>query len=226
MKKYLLCCMLCMALSAAAAGCSSQNNQVETETDEEFRVPDEEAMGEKADLYEAEEENPEDAGELVTSEDGMYQVLVPSEWKLCKNKIDDAMLFEMQGETEEQYIGILVMDELSYGEIDIEEFVDAYAESGSIEYANAVVSEKTVADVNGNDAYSLRISGAVDGESYTNQLYVVKYDQETVVFTACMNAESESAVMNVFEDVVYSFEKILTSASDMAEGEATTENVE
>lgn len=224
MKKYLLCCMLCIAVSAAAVGCSDQNNQVET--DEELRVPDEEAMGEKADLYEVEEENLEDVGELVTSEDGMYQVLVPSEWKLCKNKIDDAMLFEMQGETEEQYIGILVMDELSYGEIDIEEFVDAYAESGSTEYANAVVSEKIVTDVNGNDAYSLRISGAVDGDSYTNQLYVVKYDQETVVFTACMNAESERAVINVFEDVVYSFEKILASVSDIAEGEATTENVE
>lgn len=225
MKKYLLCCMLCMAVSASIVGCSSQNNQVET--DEEFRIPDEESMGEEADLYEAaEEEQTEEIGELVTSEDEVYQVLVPSAWKLCKNKIDDAMMFEMQGETEEQYIGILVMDELSYGEMDIEEFVDAYAEGGRTEYANAVVSEKVAVDVNGHDAYTLRISGSVDGDNYTNQLYVVKYDNETVVFTASMNTESESVVANVFKDVVFSFENLLTAGVGTTDNEIITNTIQ
>lgn len=220
MKKYLLCCcMVCMAVSAAGLGCSSHGNPVET--DEEFQMPEEEVMGEETALYEKEKDI-EELGELVTSEDGVYQVLVPSAWKLCKNKIDESMLFEMQGETEEQYIGILVMDRLTYGELDTEQFVDAYADSGREEYANAVVSEKTVTEVNGHEAYTLRISGSIEGENYTNQLYVVKYDSETVVFTASMNGDSESTVASVFKDVVYSFEHILTQETDLAEADTVS----
>lgn len=208
MKKYLLGCMLGLAMLMPMTGCSTQTNQVET--DEELRVPDEETMGEEADLYEGiPEKDLEELGEVVSSEDEVYQVLVPSGWNLCKNKLDESMLFEMQGDTEEQYLGILVMDELSYGELDLEEFVEAYAEQGRQSYTNAVISEKVSVDVNGNKGYKLRISGSVDGDSYTNQLYIVKYETETVVFTASMNTESEAAVSECLKDVAFSFKKML-----------------
>ena len=214
MKKYLLCCILCLAVLGLAAGCSSETNQVET--DEEIRIPDEESMGEAAELYEAvKEENLEDLGEIVTSADEVYQVLVPSGWDLCKNKIDESMLFEMQGETEDQYIVILVMDELSYGEMDIEAFVDAYAENAGTQYENAVIGEKVSIDVNENEAYTLRISGSVEDEEYINHIYVVRYDNETVIFTASMNSLNEFAVTNVLKEVVFSFENTFVPDNDI-----------
>lgn len=212
MKKYMLCCMICLMVMASVTGCSDQADQVET--DEEIRIPDEtdeEALGEAADLYEAvAEENLEELGEMVFSEDETYQVLVPSGWELCKNKIDETMMFEMQGETEDQYIGILVLDAVTYGELEIDAFMDAYAKNAEQQFENAVVSDKESIDINENAAYTLRISGAVDGVNYINHIYAVDYEGEKVIFTASMYVENETIVSNVLKDVVLSFKNNMT----------------
>ncbi len=207
MKKYLLCCILCLMAAVCVTGCARAD---EVETDEEIRIPnDEETLGEVTELYEAvQEENLEERGELVTSDDGMYQVLIPSGWEQCKNKIDETMLFEIQGETEDQYMGILVLDNATYGELDIVTYMDAYIQNANEQYENSVMGEKIETEVNGHPAYSIKIVGTINDIVYINLVYVVDYESEITVFTASTYTENETSVTGNLMDVVTSFENI------------------
>lgn len=218
MKKYLLCCILCLMTAVFFTGCARAD---EVETDEKIRIPsDEETLGEATELYEAvEEENLEERGELVNSEDGMYQVLIPSGWEQCKTKIDESMLFEIQGETEDQYMGILVLDEATYGELDIVTYMDAYIENANEQYENAVMGEKVKTEVNGHPAYTIKIVGTINEIVYINLVHVVDYESEIAVFTASTYTENETAVTENLGDVVLSFEKIGAVLDDTIKNE-------
>lgn len=229
MKKYLLCCILCLMTAVCFAGCSKADD---VETDEEIRIPNEEdaeALGEEAELYKAvEAENLEEKGELVTSEDGLFQVLVPSGWELSKNKIDESMLFEMQGTTEDQYVGILALNKAEYGTLEASAYMEAYAQNAREQYEHAVVGKVTTVDMAGHSededgqstglsdpvqeesepsAYTIKITGTINDISYINLVYVVDYESEIVVFTASTYAENEALAAEDLLTVVNSFEK-------------------
>lgn len=211
MKKYLLYSIFYLVVLVSVTGCSISNSQVET--DEEIMMPDEtdeEAIGEAADIYQAaEQENLQELGELVKSDDEVYQVLIPSGWELCETKIEPSMLFELQGESEEQYMGILVLDKATYGEIDLAVFMETYIDNARENYGNAIMGETLPVDVNGNPAYSLKISGTADEIDYVNHIYIVDYENEKVVFTASAYPANEQLVADKLEDVVFSFGRVI-----------------
>lgn len=210
MKKRLLYCMLCVLALGAAVGCGNQAQRVET--DEEIRNPDdteEETLGENADLYEAvEQENKKQTGETVLSEDGLHQVVIPSGWQQCSDKINETMLFELQGETEDQYMGILVLSDAAYGEFDLAAYMEVYEDNMREQFENAIMGETMPVEVNGNPAYSLKVTGSVNEMEYINHIYAVDYEGEKVIFTASTYQENEGRVTRDLEEVVYSFTQI------------------
>lgn len=205
MKKYLLFSIVCLAVFISIAGCGNKIGSVTT--DEAIQVQD--TLDKTTDINEAvEKENRAALGEMATSENGIYQILVPVGWSVCKDKIDQSMIFELQGQTQDRYIGILVLDKSSYGEFDLAAFMDSYGEKAKVQYGEVLIDEKTPIEINGNAAYSLRISGSVDNVSYMNYVYVVDYENEKVVFTASTYPESEEEVKHALNDIAVSFVRV------------------
>lgn len=210
MKARRLYCMLCMAVLGMLNGCGTYTTRVET--DEEIRHPDEteeETLGEHTELYEAaERENKNQTGEAITDEDGIYQIRIPSGWELCEDKLNETMLFELQGETEDQYMGILVLTDEVYGRFDLTAYMDAYKDNMRQQFDNAIMSETMEIDVNGHKAYTLRVTGTVNEMEYMNHICAVEYADEKVIFTASTYEEHEKTVEDTLQEIVYSFAKL------------------
>lgn len=210
MKARWLYCILCIAMLGILTGCGTYTTRVET--DEEIRHPDEteeETLGEHTELYEAvERENKKQTGETVTDEEGIYQILVPSGWELCEEKLNETMLFELQGGTEDQYMGVLVLTDESYGQFDLTAYMDAYEDNMRQHFDNAIMSETMEIDVNGHKAYTLKVTGTVNEMEYINHICAVEYADEKVIFTASTYEEHEKTVEDTLQEIVYSFAKL------------------
>lgn len=207
MKKRVLYILFCLTLVLAFSACD-KNTETPVETDEELQ---QEAENQEAAASPNEEETavptePEEIeGKEVLSQDEAYRVTVPKGWEASEDKQEDMMTIELQGPTDDQYAGIMVLDKSTVGTMDIAAYMDSYAEGARREMANASVSEKMEVDINGNQAYYVVINGKVEDSSYVNWVYAIDGGDSIYVATASAYPANSVDAEIAFREIVYSF---------------------
>lgn len=215
MKKRAVCILLCMTLGFGLVACG-KTTETPVETDQELMQ--EEESQETAAEPEAEEtaapEPEEIEGKEVISEDEAYRVIAPKGWKKSSDKQEDMMKIELQGPTDDQYAGIMVIDKAAVGTMDIAAYMDSYAEGARQQMEDAAVGEKTEVEVNGNKAYYMIINGKVENVSYVNYVYAIDGGESIYVATASAYPSNSAEAENSFREIVYSFAAVETSAGE------------
>lgn len=207
MKKNKLYILLCLTLVLAFAACK-KNTETPVETDENLQQ--EEVNQEETPISDTEEmtipTEPEDIdGKEVLSADEAYRVTAPKGWEAVLEKQEDMMTIELQGPSDDQYAGIMVIDKSTVGSMDIAAYMDSYAEGARREMTNASVSEKMLVDINGNQAYYTVIHGTVEDVNYVNWVYAIDGGDNIYVATASAYPANSVDAEIAFREIVYSF---------------------
>lgn len=209
MKKRIGSILLCMTLVLCLSSCG-KNAQAPVETDEEPMR--EQSRETKADAQAEESAVPTEPEEIdgqeVLSEDGKYRVVVPKGWENSEDRQEESMCIELQGPTDDQYAGIMVIDKAAVGTMDIAAYMDSYAEGARQQMENANIGEKTEVDVNGNKAYYLVINGKVENVSYINWVYAIDGGGSIYVATGTAYPANTTDAETAFREIVYSFEPV------------------
>lgn len=209
MKKRIACFWLC-AVMVFGMGACKKSEDVAVETDQAEMTEEQETAADPV-LNETETAptQPEEIdGQVVQSEDGKYQVAVPSGWEVSEDKQDDLMTMELQGPSDDQYAGIMVIDKASVGTMDIAAYMDRYAEGAAQEFAGASIGEKYPMDVNGKQAYYMVITGKVENVSYVSWVYAIDAGDSIYVATASAYPINSEAAELAFQEIVYSFQGV------------------
>ena len=207
MKKRVLYILFCLTLVLTFSACD-KNRETPVETNEELQ---QEAENQETAATPNEEETavptePEEIeGKEVLSQDEAYRVTVPKGWEISEDKQEDMMTIELQGPTDDQYAGIMVIDKSTVENMDIAAYMDSYAEGARREMANASVSEKVEVDINGSQAYYMVINGRVEGVSYVNWVYAIDGGDSIYVATASAYPANSVDAEIAFREIVYSF---------------------
>lgn len=207
MKKRVLYILFCLTLVLAFSACdkntetpveTNEESQQEAENPESAATPNEEETAVPTEPEEIE-------GKEVLSQDEAYRVTVPKGWETSEDKQEDMMTIELQGPTDDQYAGIMVIDKSTVETMDIAAYMDSYAEGARREMANASVSEKVEVDINGSQAYYMVINGRVEGVSYVNWVYAIDGVDSIYVATASAYPANSVDAEIAFREIVYSF---------------------
>lgn len=206
-KKRILYVLFCLTLVLTFSACD-KIAEIPVETDEDLQ---EEAESEESAATPGEEETavptePEEIeGKEVLSADETYRVTAPKGWEASEDKQEDMMTIELQGPSDDQYTGIMVIEKSAVGTMDIAAYMDSYAEGARREMANASVSEKVEVDINGNQAYYMVINGKVEDVSYVNWVYAIDGGDDIYVATASAYPANSVDAEIAFREIVYSF---------------------
>lgn len=215
MKKRAVCILLCMTLGFGLMACG-KTADTPVETDQELMQETE--SQETAAEPEAEEtavpEPEEIEGKEVISEDETYRVIAPEGWKKSDDKQEEMMKIELQGPTDDQYAGIMVIDKADVGTMDIAAYMDSYAQGAREQMEGASVGEKTEVEVNGNKAYYMIINGKVENVSYVNYVYAIDGGESIYVATASAYPVNSTDAENSFREIVYSFAQVEIPAEE------------
>lgn len=209
MKKRISCVLLCVMFVFCLAACGKKV-QTPVDTDEETMQEESQATAAESEAEEsAVPTEPEEIeGKDVVSEDGKYHVVVPKGWANSEDKQEDRMCIELQGPTDDQYAGILVIDKASVGTLDTAAYMDRYAQGAREQMENANVGEKAEVDVNGKKAWYMVISGKVENVSYVNWVYAIDDEMSIYVITGSAYPANTTDAETAFREIVYSFEPV------------------
>lgn len=214
MKKLLVCFLLCAAVSMGISACGNPAGN-EVETDREVMSEDTETKEEPTEDVTATPTEPEEIdGQEVVSSDGKYQVTAPEGWEASEKKQDDMMTIELQGPSDDQYAGIMVIDKASVGTMDIGAYMDSYATGAREQFEGASVGEKTLVDVNGKQAYYMAITGKVENVSYVNWVYAIDGIDSIYVATASAYPMNSAEAEAAFREIVFSFTSVVPQSQE------------
>lgn len=223
MKKIVLCALMCVTLGLATAGCAKASD-TQTDVNEEIEQGQEtaevtaeatETPAEEAEATPTETENQDSS--LVTSSDGKYQATLPPNWEVPEENLDENMKMEFHGPSEDQYVGILVIDKATVGGMDIAAYMDSYAQGATTEFDNPTLGEKEPLEINGRPAYYMLITAKLDNVNFVNWVYAIDAGEEFYVATASaysLNSEGTEVALN---EIVYSFGPATQEVQDTQE---------
>lgn len=206
-KKRILYVLFCLTLVLTFAACD-KIAEIPVETGEELEQEEEnqEAVATPGEDETAVPTEPEEIeGKEVLSADEAYRVTAPKGWEASEDKQEDRMTIELQGPSDDQYAGIMVIEKATVGTMDIAAYMDSYAEGARREMANASVSEKVEVEINGNQAYYMVINGKVEDLSYVNWVYAIDSGDDIYVATASAYPANAVEAEIAFREIVYSF---------------------
>lgn len=203
MKKYIIISILCIGMSLINVGCQRQTNLeaeeavIGQETEEDLEaeeVIDEEIMEET--ILQGDEE--------ITRE---YHFVLPDGWAICKTKQSEQSSLELQGNSDEQYAAVIVLDEALLTNNDIEAYINRYVEETKLSYEDTEVGEIETIPASSGTAHKIKLDGALDGKVYTNLLYVIDAEEYWYITTACSFVSKAYDLEKDMDEFVVSFYK-------------------
>lgn len=202
MKKYIVCSILCIAICMMANGCRGQ-----------IDIDAEEALhGQETSEDDSEEDDIQDAQEtmeeiVVDTEDGEdeYRFALPEGWEICKNKRNEQTVIELQGSLDDQYAAVVVLDKNILENINIQKYIQQYAEEARKTYPDALVGQEAPLTIEEYTAHKLFVRGTLEEKEYINWVYFVDAQQYLYVITSCAYTTNEESLKEDMDIFVESF---------------------
>lgn len=218
MKKLILCSMLGLLLCGVSTGCQKQ-----TDLDAEEAAIAQESEEDVEELVEeVVEEVILQGDEEVTRE---YHFVLPDGWKICKTKQSEQSSLEIQGNSDEQYAAVIVLEETLLTDINVNAYMDRYLEEAKASYEKTEVGTVEKFSVRGQMASKVSLEGTIDGKVYINFLYVVEGEEHWYITTACSFVSKAVDLEKDMDEFVESFYKEDAISEELTDTESSNESV-
>lgn len=204
MKKLVLCGILGVMLCFVCTGCQ---RQTDLDAEEAAIAKEEEDDLEEVIEEEIVEEVVLQGDEEVTRE---YHFVLPDGWSVCKSKQSEQSSLEIQGNSDEQYAAVIVLEEELLLDLDVMTYMNRYLEEVQQSYEDVEISEIENFMAHSGSAHKVSFEGTVGGKVYINFLYVVEAQEHWYITTACSFVSKAADLEKDMDEFAASFYKVET----------------
>ena len=212
--------MLGLLLCGVSTGCQKQ-----TDLDAEEAVIAQESEEDLEELVEEEvvEEVILQGDEEITRE---YHFVLPDGWKICKTKQSEQSSLEIQGNSDEQYAAVIVLEKALLTDTNVNAYMDRYLEEAKASYEKAAAGTVERFSVHSQMASKVSLEGTIGGKVYINFLYVVEGEEHWYITTACSFVSKAADLEKDMDEFVGSFYKEDASSEELTDTELSNESVD